>query len=52
MREIYLGGTQGATPAFTTSSGQALEDAAREKLDPKAFGYVAGGTYGRAVSRE
>lgn len=43
MREIYLGGTQGAAPPFTTSTGKLLEEQAKEKLTPEAFGYVAGG---------
>lgn len=46
MREIYLGGTQGVKPSFTTSTGQSLEQEAREKLSPEAYGYVAGGEHG------
>lgn len=43
MREIYLGGTQGVAPTFTTSTGKLLEEQAKEKLTPEAYGYVAGG---------
>ncbi|PWN23359.1 FMN-dependent alpha-hydroxy acid dehydrogenase [Microstroma glucosiphilum] len=43
MREIYLGGTQGVAPPFTTSTGKLLEEQAKEKLTPEAYGYVAGG---------
>lgn len=43
MREIYLGGTQGVSPQYPTSTGKVLEDAAKEKLTPEAFAYVAGG---------
>ena len=39
--EIYLRGTAGETPLLTTDLAR-LEDAAREVLDPRAFGYVAG----------
>jgi len=39
--EIYLKGTAGGRPAITTNLA-ALEDVARERLTPEAFGYVAG----------
>src|SRR5262245_62914517 len=39
--EIYLRGTTGERPAFTTDLSR-LEDAAREAMTPEAFGYVAG----------
>lgn len=42
MREIYLGGTQGIAPTFTTSTGVGLEQQAKEKISPNAYGYVAG----------
>ena len=41
QNEIYFRGAGGECPPFTTDLG-ALEDAAREALDPQAFGYVAG----------
>ncbi|CAO1621004.1 unnamed protein product [Sympodiomycopsis kandeliae] len=42
MREIYLGGTQGVKPSFTTATGSDLEREAKEKCSPEAYGYVAG----------
>jgi lactate 2-monooxygenase len=41
QNEIYFRGMSGERPPFTTDLA-GLEDAAREKLDPQAFGYVAG----------
>jgi isopentenyl diphosphate isomerase/L-lactate dehydrogenase-like FMN-dependent dehydrogenase len=40
--EIYGRGLAGETPGLPLSA-DALEDLARERLDPPAFGYVAGG---------
>ncbi|HEX5366469.1 MAG TPA: alpha-hydroxy-acid oxidizing protein [Acidimicrobiales bacterium] len=40
--EIYLAGTTGVRPPFTTDLA-GLEAAARQALEPRAFGYVAGG---------
>jgi lactate 2-monooxygenase len=48
--EIYLQGLGGATPPFTTD-GARLEEAAREKLEPAPFGYVAGGAGSGATVR-
>ncbi|MFC5289036.1 lactate 2-monooxygenase [Actinokineospora guangxiensis] len=48
--EIYLQGLGGATPPFTTD-GVRLEEAAREKLEPAPFGYVAGGAGSGATVR-
>ncbi len=48
--EIYLQGLGGATPRFTTD-GARLEDAARERLEPGPFGYVAGGAGSGATVR-
>jgi lactate 2-monooxygenase len=39
--EIYLQGLDGVTPAFTTDAG-ALEESARQVLEPGPFWYVAG----------
>jgi lactate 2-monooxygenase len=41
QNEIYLRGTAGERPPFTTDLSR-LEDAAREAMTPEAFGYVAG----------
>jgi lactate 2-monooxygenase len=41
QNEIYLAGTGGQRPPFTTDLA-GLEAAARQVLDPQAFGYVAG----------
>jgi L-lactate dehydrogenase (cytochrome) len=41
QNEIYFQGVTGERPPFTTDLA-GLEDAAREVLDPQAFGYVAG----------
>jgi lactate 2-monooxygenase len=48
--EIYLRGMGGDLPAFTTVPGD-LEDAARAKLDPKPFWYVAGSAGSGATAR-
>ena len=49
-REIYLHGTAGKTPPFTTNPTE-LEDAAREALDPRPFWYVAGSAGAGATAR-
>ena len=41
QNEIYFRGAGGERPPFTTDLG-GLEEAARQALDPQAFGYVAG----------
>lgn len=41
QNEIYFTGTTGERPAFTTDLA-GLEAAARDALDPQAYGYVAG----------
>jgi L-lactate dehydrogenase (cytochrome) len=41
QNEIYFRGAGGERPPFTTDLA-GIEDAAREVLDPQAFGYVAG----------
>jgi L-lactate dehydrogenase (cytochrome) len=41
QNEIYLRGTAGQRPPFTTDLSR-LEEAAREAMTPEAFGYVAG----------
>ncbi|HEY7072499.1 MAG TPA: alpha-hydroxy-acid oxidizing protein [Acidimicrobiales bacterium] len=48
--EIYLRGTTGERPPFTTDLA-GLEDAAREALPPEAFGYVAGSAGSGATAR-
>jgi L-lactate dehydrogenase (cytochrome) len=48
--DIYLRGTAGERPAFTTDLSR-LEDAAREALAPQAFGYVAGSAGSGATAR-
>ena len=48
--EIYLRGTTGERPPFTTDLAQ-LEDAAREAMTPEAFGYVAGSAGSGATAR-
>ncbi|MEO8889564.1 MAG: lactate 2-monooxygenase [Jatrophihabitantaceae bacterium] len=48
--EIYLQGMGGARPAFTTDA-TALEDAARERLEPGPFWYVAGAAGSGATNR-
>lgn len=48
--EIYLHGLAEQTPLFTTN-GAALEDAARERLEPGPFGYVAGGAGAESTVR-
>ncbi|RZQ59710.1 lactate 2-monooxygenase [Amycolatopsis suaedae] len=50
QNELYLQGLAGAVPPFTTDPGK-LEDAARQVLDPKPFGYVAGGAGAGATVR-
>lgn len=50
QNEIYLQGLGGQVPMFTTD-GTGLEDAAREKLEPGPFGYVAGGAGAGATVR-
>ncbi|CAO1629377.1 unnamed protein product [Parajaminaea phylloscopi] len=42
MRQIYIEGVQGTKPTFTTSTGAALEQEAKARLTPEAYGYVAG----------
>jgi lactate 2-monooxygenase len=48
--EIYLRGTTGERPPFTTDLAR-LEDAAREAMSPEAFGYVAGSAGSGATAR-
>jgi isopentenyl diphosphate isomerase/L-lactate dehydrogenase-like FMN-dependent dehydrogenase len=48
--EIYLQGTAGKVPAFTTDPTR-LEDAAREQLEPGPFWYVAGAAGSGATAR-
>ncbi len=48
--EIYLRGTTGERPPFTTDLAR-LEDAAREALPAEAFGYVAGSAGSGATAR-
>lgn len=48
--EIYLRGLADQLPPFTTNCA-ALEQAAREKLSPEAFGYVAGAAGSGATNR-
>ena len=48
--EIYLQGLGGVLPAFTTDSC-ALEDAARERMQPGPFWYVAGSAGSGATAR-
>ncbi len=48
--EIYLQGTTGERPPFTTDLAR-LEDAAREAMSPEAFGYVAGSAGSGATAR-
>ena len=50
QNEIYLTGTTGQRPPFTTDLSR-LEDAAREVLDPQAFGYVAGSAGSTSTAR-
>ncbi|MGH3759671.1 lactate 2-monooxygenase [Actinophytocola sp.] len=50
QNEIYLQGLGDQVPMFTTD-GTRLEDAARERLDPGPFGYVAGGAGSGATMR-
>jgi len=48
--EIYLNGMGGARPAFTTDA-VALEEAAKQKLAPEPFWYVAGAAGSGATAR-
>ncbi|HEV8557285.1 MAG TPA: lactate 2-monooxygenase [Actinophytocola sp.] len=48
--EIYLRGLAGQVPAFTTDTAR-LEDAARGRMEPGPFGYVAGGAGSGATVR-
>jgi lactate 2-monooxygenase len=48
--EIYLRGTTGERPPFTTDLAR-LEDAAREAMTPEAFCYVAGSVGSGATAR-
>ncbi|MFO7279916.1 MAG: lactate 2-monooxygenase [Thermoanaerobacterales bacterium] len=50
QHEIYLRGTAGERPPFTTDLSR-LEEAAREVLDPQAFGYVAGSAGSGSTAR-
>lgn len=51
MRQIYLEGLiSNQSPTFTTSTGSALESAAREKLSPEAYAYVAGSASSESTS--
>src|SRR5947209_7114604 len=50
QNEIYLQGLADVVPAFTTDA-TALEDAARERMEAGAFGYVAGGAGSAATVR-
>jgi isopentenyl diphosphate isomerase/L-lactate dehydrogenase-like FMN-dependent dehydrogenase len=50
QNEIYLNGTAGIRPEFPIEPG-ALEAAAREKLTPEAFGYVAGSAGTESTAR-
>jgi lactate 2-monooxygenase len=49
--EIYLTGLTGTVPAFPTYLGD-LEEAARAKLTPQAFGYIAGAAGSGDTARE
>lgn len=48
--EIYLQGMGGARPAFTTDTS-ALEESARERMEPGPFWYVAGSAGSGATAR-
>jgi lactate 2-monooxygenase len=50
QNEIYLNGTAGILPEFPIEPA-ALEAAAREKLTPEAFGYVAGSAGTESTAR-
>jgi lactate 2-monooxygenase len=50
QNEIYLQGLADTLPPFTTS-GAALEEVARERMEPGPFGYVAGGAGSGATMR-
>lgn len=49
--QIYLAGMQGQRPTTPMIYAQ-LEEQARQKLSPEAFGYVAGGAGGEETMRE
>ena len=49
--EIYLAGLAGTVPALPTDLTQ-LEDAARDRLSPQAWGYIAGGAGSGDTVRE
>ena len=48
--QIYLAGMQGQRPTIPMTYDQ-LEEQARQKLSPEAFGYVAGGAGGEETMR-
>jgi lactate 2-monooxygenase len=48
--EIYLQGMGGVTPAFTTDTS-ALEESARDRMEPGPFWYVAGSAGSGATAR-
>src|SRR5579859_731342 len=48
--EIYLQGMNGVRPPFTVDTSM-IEDAARDKLDPAPFWYVAGAAGSGATAR-
>ncbi len=48
--EIYLQGMGGARPAITTDT-EAIEDLARERMDPEPFWYAAGSAGSGATAR-
>jgi lactate 2-monooxygenase len=50
QNEIYLRGLSGESPPFTTDPA-GLEAAARDALDPRAFGYVAGSAGSGSTNR-
>lgn len=50
QNEIYLGGLGDVTPEFPTDLST-LETAAEKRLDPRAFGYVAGAAGSGATAR-
>src|SRR3954470_18964329 len=50
QNEIYLNGLAGILPALPSEPGQ-LEDLARERFDPKPFGYVAGSAGTESTAR-
>src|SRR3954452_7216924 len=50
QNEIYLNGLAGTLPALPSEPGQ-LEDLARERFDPRPFGYVAGSAGTESTAR-